>query len=537
MSPAPVDSSQADEPGSWKARYASLLAEHERRKTEWQEGEKLLSRVITRLAAVAGGLDGAIEPYLKQIRDLLRQGEQTEALRSELDGISAALFRAALNRSTVDHNDRPGSLFRFFNAFATSEQERDALEALRERAERSEFDGEPALFSALERQLEQMAGALPETREEGSDKPGFFTRLFGRSSAGQGGGKIDLAPVHRNLLALLEAVEPPLALQQRANQLRERLHGHLDGTTLLALFDDAVDYLVKVKSSAENEHKMLETFLGDLTDKLLELERRALGFHALTKASEQGSSDLRATVADHMANLKSSASSATDIEQLKAIISHRLEIVANYLDKEREVELQRIQETQQQVEQLTQRLQGLETEAADLRTKLRVERSMAMRDGLTGLPNRKAYDERIAQEVARWRRFGTPFCLLVWDVDHFKGINDRFGHKAGDKALAVIAQELAASIRATDFVGRYGGEEFAMILCGTDKAAAWKVAEGIRGKVEQCGFNSRGKPVKITASCGISQYDEGETPEHVFERADRGLYQAKRDGRNRCIAV
>jgi len=537
VSPAPVNSSESDEPSSWKARHAILLAEHERRKTEWQEDEKLLSRVITRLAAAAGGLDETIDPYLKQIRDLLRQGVQTDALRSELDGISEALFRVALDRPTVGREDVVGSLFRFFNAFATSEQEGQALDALRERAERGEFDDESALFSALERQLEQMAGEQPETSQDGGGKPGFFSRLFSRSTEGKSNGKIDLAPVHKNLVALLEAVEPPLALQQQANHLRERLHGHLDAKTFLLLFDDVVDYLVNVKSSAKTEHKMLEAFLGDLTDKLLELERRALGFHALTKASEQGSSSLRATVADHMENLKSSADSATDIEQLKAIISHRLEIVANYLDKEREVELQRVQETQRQVDQLTQRLQGLEMEAADLRTKLRAERSMAMRDGLTGLPNRKAYDERIAQEVARWKRFGTPFCLLVWDVDHFKGINDRFGHKAGDKALVIIAQELASSIRATDFVGRYGGEEFVMILCGADKDAASKVANGIRGRVEQCGFNSRGRPVSITVSCGISQFVDGDTQEHLFERADRGLYQAKRDGRNRCVAV
>jgi diguanylate cyclase len=222
---------------------------------------------------------------------------------------------------------------------------------------------------------------------------------------------------------------------------------------------------------------------------------------------------------------------------LKAIVSNRLEVISSYLSKDREAELKRIKETEKQVDQLTSRLQELEMETVELRTKLRSEHDMALRDCLTGLPNRLAYEERIGQEVARWKRFKTPFCLLVWDVDHFKSVNDRFGHKAGDKALVTIAQELATSIRETDFVGRFGGEEFVMILSGSDKNAALKVANGIRGKVEDCGFNSQGRPVKITVSCGIAQFLDNDTHEHVFERADHALYQAKSDGRNRCVAL
>jgi diguanylate cyclase len=126
---------------------------------------------------------------------------------------------------------------------------------------------------------------------------------------------------------------------------------------------------------------------------------------------------------------------------------------------------------------------------------------------------------------------------MVWDIDFFKSINDRFGHKAGDKALVVIAETLQSSIRETDFVGRFGGEEFIMVLSGTDQEDGLKVADEIRGKVESCGFNSQGKPVNITISCGITQYLETDTLDEAFERADRALYQAKHDGRNRCVLM
>jgi len=537
-----MNAQKTNEPNYWKDRYVALVEEHEQRKIDWQNSEKLLSRVITRLTAAASGRDAVIDPYLTNIRDLLRKGVQAEALRSELDAISETLFRAskairAQRRLEPDEQGQTGQLFRFFKSHAATDQERAALSALQERSARGEFGDESELFKALERQLEEVATEHGRSgpREDERGTTGIFRRLFGRAGAAKGDGKIDLASIQHNLIALLEAVDAPLALQKKANTLRERLGADLDAQTFLSLFRDTVDFLVIIKSSTQNEQKLLEAFLGDLTGKLLEMEKRTIGVQALTKASEQGSSNLHTAFADHMANLKSSASSATDIEQLKTIVSSRLEMVSNYLSMDREAELERIKETERQVDQLTLRLQELEMETIELRTKLRVEHNMAMRDCLTGLPNRMAYEERIAQEVARWKRFGNPFCLLVWDIDHFKSINDRFGHKAGDKALVTIAQELSLSIRETDFVGRFGGEEFVMILSGAEPESALKVAEGIRGKIENCGFNSQGKPVKITISCGISQFLGKETPEHAFERADQALYQAKNDGRNRCV--
>jgi diguanylate cyclase len=177
----------------------------------------------------------------------------------------------------------------------------------------------------------------------------------------------------------------------------------------------------------------------------------------------------------------------------------------------------------------------LELEAADLRSKLRLAHDMAMRDSLTRLPNRMAYQDRITQEMVRAERFQQPLSLLLWDIDHFKEINDRFGHSAGDKVLVTIAQELDKSIRQTDFVARLGGEEFAMILCGAAGDAAQRIADQIRKRISCCGFNSKGRPVQVTLSCGMSQARDGDTLESLFERADKALYEAKKTGRDRCV--
>ena len=159
---------------------------------------------------------------------------------------------------------------------------------------------------------------------------------------------------------------------------------------------------------------------------------------------------------------------------------------------------------------------------------------LALLDTVTGLPNRLAYEERMEQEFARWKRFGAPLTLMVWDVDDFKSINDRFGHQAGDRALRVIAQSLKARLRETDFIARFGGEEFVTLLCGTEGEEAIKVAEQMRQSVNENGFHSHGKPVPVTISCGIATFRTSDNFDSVFSRADKALYEAKRAGKNRC---
>jgi diguanylate cyclase len=161
--------------------------------------------------------------------------------------------------------------------------------------------------------------------------------------------------------------------------------------------------------------------------------------------------------------------------------------------------------------------------------------AQANRDALTGLPNRRAYDERVAEEVARHKRFGAPLSLVVFDLDNFKRINDRFGHKAGDKALKVIAKLLGQRLRETDFLSRYGGEEFVLLLPGAGGGDALALADKMRAAVAEAGLHSKGKPVPLTLSGGVALLKPGELPDVAFDRADQAMYQAKREGKNRIV--
>jgi two-component system, cell cycle response regulator len=159
----------------------------------------------------------------------------------------------------------------------------------------------------------------------------------------------------------------------------------------------------------------------------------------------------------------------------------------------------------------------------------------AMIDGLTGLWNRTYLDSRLEAEVAHARRTGRSVSCIMLDVDHFKSINDRYGHPFGDEVLRMIAVALGASCRSEDVVCRYGGEGFAVLLPNTNAVAASELAERLRRAIEGEAMKFKGQVVKVTSSFGVSELS-GNTSASVIERADKALYDAKQSGRN-CVCV
>jgi diguanylate cyclase (GGDEF)-like protein len=165
---------------------------------------------------------------------------------------------------------------------------------------------------------------------------------------------------------------------------------------------------------------------------------------------------------------------------------------------------------------------------------LRIE-ELAMRDDLTGVFNRRFLMETIRSEKLRCERTGSQFTVGILDVDHFKNVNDKFGHIAGDQVLQAIAKTASEALRQTDFFGRYGGEEFALVLTGTEAEGAMVTAERVRKAIEELDFPGIDPAFKVTVSIGIAESLRGEDSELTFKRADEALYEAKEGGRNRCI--
>ncbi|MCA1906044.1 MAG: sensor domain-containing diguanylate cyclase [Desulfarculus sp.] len=199
-------------------------------------------------------------------------------------------------------------------------------------------------------------------------------------------------------------------------------------------------------------------------------------------------------------------------------------------------------ENLEQVLQLKNKVERRNRELDDLNRQLSQANQsleqLSVTDGLTGLYNHRHLHQRLAEEVRRSRRQGQPICLLMADLDHFKRVNDQLGHQAGDEALRLVADWLRKSVREVDTVGRYGGEEFVVVLSDCDLANGLKVAEKLRSLVET---NSRRPPFDalggLTISLGAAQLEPGMTPEELINAADRALYRAKQGGRNQVQAA
>jgi diguanylate cyclase len=168
-----------------------------------------------------------------------------------------------------------------------------------------------------------------------------------------------------------------------------------------------------------------------------------------------------------------------------------------------------------------------------LSVKLEETEAKALVDSLTNVLNRNAYNMKIIQTMREFSQSKNYFCLLVLDIDHFKKFNDTYGHKAGDRVLKSVAASVQDSLRSSDLVFRYGGEEFVVILNGIQGDNALKLAEKIRQGVEKEYFVDKDKKLKVTISLGVACVTEGESELELFERADKAMYVAKRKGRNR----
>jgi diguanylate cyclase len=196
-------------------------------------------------------------------------------------------------------------------------------------------------------------------------------------------------------------------------------------------------------------------------------------------------------------------------------------------------------------QKLKHRLEQAEAALKHQSNELAVYVSEASTDPLTSLPNRRVFDRELRRRFAEWRRHGTLFSILLVDIDHFKRFNDRYGHLLGDEVLQEVARVMQATMRESDMVTRYGGEEFAVLLPATGAAEASRAAERIRSAVERATVRHDGRTLCVTVSCGVAHATTEDTAETLIERADGALYASKHAGRNfahwhdgrRCIPI
>ncbi|NMC71142.1 MAG: GGDEF domain-containing protein [Myxococcales bacterium] len=184
-------------------------------------------------------------------------------------------------------------------------------------------------------------------------------------------------------------------------------------------------------------------------------------------------------------------------------------------------------------ERLRSEVQRLRVEVAELRAQVDL---VASADPVSGAVNRRAFLDAFRREWQRSRRYGRSLSVIMADIDQFKAINDGYGTEVGDRILRLVAQSFRKTARASDVIGRYGGDSFAIVLPEADLQAARRVAERLRKGLENAVFEHKNRPILVTSSFGVACSEEGDPePEALLLRADDCLYQAKRGGRNLVV--
>ncbi|MDH4559659.1 GGDEF domain-containing protein [Pseudomonas sp. BN411] len=543
----------------------AVLDSEQRRQQRVEQNVSALTGITSRLLALdlPREVRKGLKQFAKRIDERARQSRELPAVLAELGVLQGQALQALTNEDATVA--RPGLLQRLFGngrdepsaeaaaapaaPAAPQAEERSRTDAPARQADalpdpvdqRPPSETEPAparpLPAPVEPVLAAPASAAPARSSTLDSLPLAASILTGEGDpeyalpAQPEPGYSAIAPhVADSLRSLLDELDLPEHHQPQAEMLRQRLQGGLNWYELVPVLDD---FGVLVLAVTDNGHREFAGYLKQLNQRLalfLEHLRAAQEGYAESLDSARALDD---QLREHVSGLQASVQDATDLNHLKQSLEHRLDGLLDTMNRYQQQRSAREQEVGERLQALMARVATMEDEAKVFHDNLEVQRQKALQDPLTGLPNRAAWNERLEIEQARQQRYGGDLLLAVIDIDHFKRINDGFGHLAGDKVLKIIAGELARRLRKTDFIARFGGEEFVLLLPSTPVEGGKQLLENLRAAIEACPFHFKGERVSITLSAGLTTLMAGEPSDVAFQRADQALYRAKHQGRNR----
>ncbi len=358
----------------------------------------------------------------------------------------------------------------------------------------------------------------------------FFSGLFGAGSDQM------MKALRQGYLDIISTLNATLEPTHRStlDQFADRIVEAGNPQSLGKVRDDLFALLQGYITDIARDREKLTAFVKEIVRQILAMEEIIrLSFDHFGAMLEPGDTfDL--VLKDEIHQARKTLDIASNLEEVKARVASSFATIEGALK-------QKVSGQTQIREAAASNHQVFEIEFETLRKELvqATEHSKSLerklhQDSLTGAYNRRAYNRRIEDEMERFLRYGTIFSLLFIDADHFKNINDTYGHAIGDKCLQEIIKRASKLIRRSDMLARYGGEEFVLVMPETNAADAKKVAEKIRETIEKIEFIYKNDSVKVTVSIGVTQVRENDAvSQDVLDRADAAVYQAKQNGRNR----
>jgi diguanylate cyclase (GGDEF)-like protein len=300
--------------------------------------------------------------------------------------------------------------------------------------------------------------------------------------------------------------------------------------------DELANLVYKQNCYHEKEKEELKKIILMLLNKLKETEKIVTFTIDMYNKKVKGDSKFHNNLSNEVNDIENSFDLIDeDVVKFKRVIKKKVkEITGNIKDKI-EKDLVQTKEISSELQVLKDKVEKANEEVEQYKEKAKTLEVEANTDPLIGIPNRRAIDSKLKDEHQRFERYGRPCSVLVCDLDYFKEINDKYGHVTGDNVLKKVAYIIKKNLRECDFFGRYGGDEFIVVLPDTDSDKGEKTAEKLRDIVGKSKFLYQKEEVSIEMSVGISQFLEKDDYSAVFKRADKALYKAKSSGRNMSV--
>ncbi len=572
---------------NWKNKYLELLDKQDALEANFAGQTELLKRALIRSSLAAEGNDQQLDQQLQTLRTLLRNDIHTNQLENHIEQLENAILKSE-NKLQQRKDALSITLSNFVQQLQQLQPPKDIQKALRA------FEKDLPKQLAQPYNVYNLFGQLQALQErtlattvlqgqpalQSSQTQGLFARLFKSADAqtqaqpistlttldNANSTKTDIAQaappkfyatnhstersddsyalpllmdasyssvaqhIHDTLTTLLNELPITQHYETQVTELRSRLNGGLNWYELAPLLDELSTIILAIANGADNE----------LAHYLLELNQRLTSFHNSLSSTSDGYAEsikdaqaLDNHLRQHVTDFHDDVQTSSDLNHLKQLIDTRLDSFSSTLQVYQEKRTHNETAILERLHALAEHSKHMEQEAQQLSTKLEEQRKQALLDPLTGLANRTAWNERSELEYARIQRNHNTLLLSIIDIDFFKRINDNYGHLAGDKVLRIIANELKKRLRKTDFIARFGGEEYALLLPDTPLEEGAKLLDTLRLAVEACPFHFKGEPVTITFSAGIGKITAEESMDDAFERVDQALYAAKAAGRNR----
>jgi diguanylate cyclase len=319
---------------------------------------------------------------------------------------------------------------------------------------------------------------------------------------------------------------------KKIDHIRQSL---INNESISHLVDASLDVIKLIISSMSEERVSAQHFLLSINDALSGVHSAVVTSLNKSRKISEEMAKLDETISKQIKELSVNAVSATSLEEVQTLVSTKLTAINEAVSHKEKLEREEKTALLKSLTIMETRLGDVEKEAEEYKKHLADQKFKSLQDSLTKLPNRAAFDERMDIEFKRWNRYEYQLCMAVVDIDFFKRINDNYGHLAGDKTLKVIATALKKSLRATDFIARFGGEEFVILMPETKLADMALPLNKIRQIIKRIPFKFKNKDVTITISIGVTEFKSDDNPLKAFDRADAALYEAKNSGRDKVI--